>query len=81
LSLTPAYTHGSSFLQGSSFGVFILDSALDVLLAMQMFVLGPRLILSVREYHAKLVAGSDADIELNSIVFQEHVHISTSGTV
>jgi hypothetical protein len=48
---------------------------------MQMFVLGPRLILSVREYHAKLIADSDADIEMNSIVFQEHVHISTSGTV
>ncbi|KIK36857.1 hypothetical protein CY34DRAFT_810897, partial [Suillus luteus UH-Slu-Lm8-n1] len=47
----------------------------------QMFVLGPRLILSVREYHAKLVAGSDADTSMNSIVFQEHVHISTTGTV
>jgi hypothetical protein len=48
---------------------------------MQMFVLGPRLILSVREYYAKVVAGSDADIEMNSIVFREHVHISTNGTV
>jgi hypothetical protein len=59
----------------------IVDGILNVLSVVQMFVLGPRLILSVREYHAKLVAGSDADIELNSIVFQEHVHISTSGTV
>ncbi|KIK34829.1 hypothetical protein CY34DRAFT_613544 [Suillus luteus UH-Slu-Lm8-n1] len=59
----------------------IFDGARSILLVVQMFVLGPRLILSVREYHAKLVAGSDADTSMNSIVFQEHVHISTSGTV
>ncbi|KAG2101557.1 uncharacterized protein F5147DRAFT_655207 [Suillus discolor] len=38
-----------------------------------IFVLGPRLILSVREYHAKLVAYSDAETSMNSIVFQEHI--------
>ncbi|KIK32950.1 hypothetical protein CY34DRAFT_813949 [Suillus luteus UH-Slu-Lm8-n1] len=59
----------------------ILDGTLNTLLAVQMCVLGPRLILSVREYHAKLVAGSDADTSMNSIVFQEHVHISTSSNV
>jgi hypothetical protein len=46
-----------------------------------MFVLGPRLILSVREYHAKLVAKSDAEISMSSIVFEEHVHVPTSSTV
>ncbi|KIK41197.1 hypothetical protein CY34DRAFT_222296 [Suillus luteus UH-Slu-Lm8-n1] len=71
----------SAISNSSSTGAIILDGTLNVLLIVQMFVLGPRLILSVREYHAKLVAGSDADISLNSIVFQEHVHISTSGTV
>jgi hypothetical protein len=50
-------------------------------MVVQMFVLGPRLILSVREYHAKLVVNSDAETSQNSIVLQEHVHISTSGTV
>ncbi|KIK32667.1 hypothetical protein CY34DRAFT_814142 [Suillus luteus UH-Slu-Lm8-n1] len=75
ISLFPA------FLDSTSIKVLILDGTLNVLTVVQMFVLGPRLILSVREYHAKLVADSDADIELNSIVFQEHVHISTSGTV
>jgi hypothetical protein len=59
----------------------IFDGALNVLVVLQIFVLGPRLILSVREYHSKLVAGSDAETNMNSIVFQEHVHISTSGTV
>ncbi|KAG2750765.1 hypothetical protein P692DRAFT_20831664, partial [Suillus brevipes Sb2] len=52
----------------------------QILLDVQVFVLGPRLILGVREYHAKLVADSDAETNMDSIVFQEHVHISTSGT-
>jgi hypothetical protein len=46
-----------------------------------MFVLGPRLILSVRQYTAKLGATPDADISMNSIVFQERVHVLTSSTV
>ncbi|KAG1734560.1 hypothetical protein EDD22DRAFT_359665 [Suillus occidentalis] len=65
----------------NSIGSRILNGFFSVFTFVQMFVLGPRLILSVREYHAKLVAGSDADTSMNSIVFQEHVHISTSGTV
>ncbi|KIK33040.1 hypothetical protein CY34DRAFT_18637 [Suillus luteus UH-Slu-Lm8-n1] len=69
------------FVNANLIGIMVLDGTLYVLLGMQMFVLGPRLILSVREYHAQLVAGSDADTSMNSIVFQEHVHISTSGTV
>ncbi|KIK47242.1 hypothetical protein CY34DRAFT_9121 [Suillus luteus UH-Slu-Lm8-n1] len=70
-----------AFLTSNSIGVLILGGTLNVLTVLQMFVLGPRLILSVREYHAKLVTGSDADTSMNSIVFQEHVHISTSSTV
>ncbi|KAG1767929.1 hypothetical protein EDD22DRAFT_270096 [Suillus occidentalis] len=70
-----------AFLNLSSTGVEMLNGILQVLIFVQMFVLGPRLILSVREYHAKLVASSDADTSMNSIVFQEHVHISTSSTV
>ncbi|KIK41560.1 hypothetical protein CY34DRAFT_805932 [Suillus luteus UH-Slu-Lm8-n1] len=75
IGLTPA------FLSSDSTVTVMFGGTRTVLLAVQVFVLGPRLILSVREYHAKLVAGSDADISMNSIVFQEHVHISTSGTV
>ncbi|KAG1754696.1 hypothetical protein EDD22DRAFT_972435 [Suillus occidentalis] len=71
----------SAFLTSNSIGTMVLDGILAVFTVVQMFVLGPRLILSVRKYHAKLVAGSDADTSMNSIVFQEHVHISTSGTV
>ncbi|KAG1817880.1 hypothetical protein EV424DRAFT_1540232 [Suillus variegatus] len=65
----------------TSIGAQILLGALQILFVMQMFVLGPRLILSVREYNAKLVAYSDAETSLNSIVFQERVHVSTSCTV
>ncbi|KAG1830643.1 hypothetical protein EV424DRAFT_270074 [Suillus variegatus] len=65
----------------SSIVAQMLEGALQILLVVQMFVLGPRLILSVREYHAKLVAYSDAETSMNSIVFQERVHVSTSSTV
>ncbi|OAX35168.1 hypothetical protein K503DRAFT_868441 [Rhizopogon vinicolor AM-OR11-026] len=47
----------------------------------QMFILGPRLILGVREYHANLVANSDEGTGIASIIFQERVHISTGDGV
>ncbi|KAG2149111.1 uncharacterized protein EDB93DRAFT_1279480 [Suillus bovinus] len=53
----------------------------QILTVMQMFVLGPRLILGIREYHAKLVADSDAASGMTSIAFQERVHVSTSNSV
>ncbi|KIK38399.1 hypothetical protein CY34DRAFT_15090 [Suillus luteus UH-Slu-Lm8-n1] len=65
----------------NSMGVEILYGGLQVLLVVQMFVLGPRLILSVREYYAKLMAESDAETSMISIVFQERVHVPTSSTV
>ncbi|KAG1813071.1 hypothetical protein DFJ58DRAFT_740119 [Suillus subalutaceus] len=45
----------------------------QIFLLVQLFVLGPRLILSVREYHAKSVANSDAAIGMASGYFQERV--------
>ncbi|KAG1768865.1 hypothetical protein EDD22DRAFT_213920 [Suillus occidentalis] len=71
----------SSLSTSNSNGALTLDGVFGVLLVVQTFVLGPRLILSVREHHAKLVASSDADASMTSIVFQGHVQISTSGTV
>jgi hypothetical protein len=44
----------------------------------QMFVLGPRLVLSIREYHAKLVFDSDEGTGMSTLAFQERVHASTS---
>jgi hypothetical protein len=46
-----------------------------------MFVLGPRLILGVREYHARLVADSNEETDMVSIAFRERVHITISGVV
>ncbi|KAG1832288.1 hypothetical protein DFJ58DRAFT_848061 [Suillus subalutaceus] len=51
-----------------------------ILQTVQLFVLGPRLILGVREYHAELVANSDTASAMTSIAFQERVHVSTSST-
>jgi len=47
----------------------------------QIFVLGPRLILGVREYNANIVANSDEGISMTSIAFQERVHLSTGNGV
>ncbi|KAG2106603.1 uncharacterized protein F5147DRAFT_837831 [Suillus discolor] len=74
-------TFSPALLNSNSIGVQILYDTLEILLVVQMFVLGPRLILSVREYNAKLVEDSDAETSMNSIIFQERVHVSTSSTV
>ncbi|KAG2048415.1 hypothetical protein BDR06DRAFT_962648 [Suillus hirtellus] len=54
---------------------------IQILDVVQMFVLGPRLILGVREFNAKLVADSDAATVMSSVAFQERVHISTGSGV
>ncbi|KAG1743962.1 uncharacterized protein EDB91DRAFT_206340 [Suillus paluster] len=54
---------------------------LQIFLVVQMFVLGPRLVLGVREYNAKLVADSHVATAMTSIAFQERVHVSTSSSV
>ncbi|KAG2113866.1 uncharacterized protein F5147DRAFT_759085 [Suillus discolor] len=65
----------------NSMGAMIY-SGISVIIAMvQMFVLGPRLILDVREVHAKLVGDSDAGTNMTSIIFQEQVHVSTGSCV
>ncbi|KAG2348057.1 hypothetical protein BDR05DRAFT_604931 [Suillus weaverae] len=65
----------------SSMGFQIYAGILQIFMVMQMFVLGPNLILSVREYNANLVTDSDAGTHMTSIAFQERVHVSTSNTV
>ncbi|KAG2093886.1 uncharacterized protein F5147DRAFT_779167 [Suillus discolor] len=52
-----------------------------IISVVQMFVLGPRLILGLREYNAKLLAHSDTATGMTSIAFQERVHISTGSGV
>jgi hypothetical protein len=57
------------------------NNILSIAEVVQMFILGPRLILGVREYHAKLVANSDEATGMASIVFQDRIHIETGGGV
>lgn len=47
----------------------------------QMYVLAPRLILAVREYHAEHTANSEIATAMVSIVLQEHVHVTTNSGV
>ncbi|KAG2141205.1 uncharacterized protein EDB93DRAFT_1252664 [Suillus bovinus] len=57
------------------------DSLLQMLEVVQMSVLGPRLILSVREYNAELKADYDTVTDMTSVAFQERVHILTGSGV
>lgn len=46
-----------------------------------MFVLGPRLVLSVRQYHAELAAEFDEGTNMTANAFQEHGHLLLSSGV
>ncbi|KAG1903133.1 uncharacterized protein F5891DRAFT_1020667 [Suillus fuscotomentosus] len=81
--MTTHMLYFASFVVVSCFEL-ILDFSpilLTISQVVQMFVLGPRLILGIREYHAKLVADADAATGMTSIAFQEHVYISTGSGV
>ncbi|KAG1844818.1 hypothetical protein DFJ58DRAFT_843916 [Suillus subalutaceus] len=69
-------THGPYSLGADMYGGFAQIFGL-----VQLFVLGPRLILGVREYHAELVANSDTATTMTSIAFEERIHASTSSSV
>ncbi|KAG0701290.1 hypothetical protein DFH29DRAFT_574644 [Suillus ampliporus] len=71
----------SKLVYSSSAGTAIYGSVHEIARLLQMFVLGPRLILSVRQYHAKLVTRSDEGIGMTTIAFRERGHMSTSGGV
>ncbi|KAG1789269.1 uncharacterized protein HD556DRAFT_1494875 [Suillus plorans] len=64
-----------------SAGVQISNAVFEIFSYIQMFVLGPRLILSVRMYHADLVANSDAAASITSIAFQDTIHVPTFSSV
>ncbi|KAG2032791.1 hypothetical protein BDR03DRAFT_736329 [Suillus americanus] len=53
----------NSFSMGSN----VFSGIWAIAEVLQLFVLGPRLILSIREYHAKLLARSDRGIAMTSI--------------
>ncbi|KAG2140615.1 hypothetical protein DEU56DRAFT_797697 [Suillus clintonianus] len=74
-SLSPTLMDSSSVASTIYFGI------LQIAQPIQMFVLGPRLILGIREYHAKLVASSDEGTGMSTIAFQERGHVSTGSSV
>jgi len=59
----------------------VFDSAVQIAEVVQQYVLGPRLILGLREYNANLVANSDEGTAMTSIAFQERTQITTGGGV
>ncbi|OAX33283.1 hypothetical protein K503DRAFT_786611, partial [Rhizopogon vinicolor AM-OR11-026] len=61
--------------------LLFFNGALPITGFARMFVLGPRLILSVREYHAERLANADVGTGMNMSAFQEHIHLSTGGDV
>ncbi|OAX30956.1 hypothetical protein K503DRAFT_788141 [Rhizopogon vinicolor AM-OR11-026] len=74
------YDHFSSLQQNSySVGSEIFGGAIQIAGVMQMFVLGPRLILDVRKFHANLVANSGEGTGMTSIAFQGRIDVSTGG--
>lgn len=64
-----------------STGTQMYFGVLQIIQPIQMFVLGPRLIMSVRDYHAKLVARSDEGLSMTSIAFEASGGLSTGGDV
>ncbi|KAG2348010.1 hypothetical protein BDR05DRAFT_599874 [Suillus weaverae] len=53
-------------------------AVIQLLWSLQLFVLGPRLILSIREYHARLIAESNRETGISMIAFREDVHVLSS---
>jgi hypothetical protein len=49
-------------------------------MTLELYVLGPRLILSIRQYNAKVVANSDEGATMVSIAFR-HTQMSTGSGV
>lgn len=59
----------------------VFSSFLAIAGAVRMFVQGPRLILSIRDHHAKPVFNSQEGTAMTTIAFQVRVHVSTGGDV
>lgn len=61
----------------NSTGAQIYYGVILFVFPVQMFVLGPHLILSIREYHAEVVDNSEAGTVFTTIFFQECIPVST----
>ncbi|KAG2044155.1 hypothetical protein BDR03DRAFT_940873, partial [Suillus americanus] len=69
-------------LDFSSAETQVYNGIFQITVSLQMSVLGPRLILSVRGYDAKVIADPGTGTDMSTIAFQERVHdVSTGGDV
>lgn len=68
----------SPTLETTTVGSGIYYGVFQIAQFVQMFVLGPRLVLSIREYHARLVINSDEGTGMTTIAFQERGNVSNS---
>jgi hypothetical protein len=62
-------------------GDTVYGGVLQIAAVVQMFILGPRLVLSMREYHAKLMADSDEATGMTTVDFGQGPQVSTGGDV
>ncbi|OAX32719.1 hypothetical protein K503DRAFT_587042 [Rhizopogon vinicolor AM-OR11-026] len=69
-ALSPKLSNSSTFSGFVQFAFFL-----------QMFVLGPHLILRVRQHHAKLVANADEGFGMTTIAFRAGIPMSSGGDV
>lgn len=71
----------SPVLAASPVGSLIYGGILQILWNVQMFVLGPRLILSVREFNAELIADFETETGMTTINFQGHTCVSFGSSI
>ncbi|OAX33518.1 hypothetical protein K503DRAFT_518446 [Rhizopogon vinicolor AM-OR11-026] len=57
----------------------VFNGVLEIVVFVQMFVLGPRLLLSVREYHAEHVVNPDTGTGMTIMAVQVGIPMSTAG--
>lgn len=71
-----------NIMDSSSVGAQSYRGILEFVTLLQMFVVGPRLILSVRQYHAQFMATYEAGTAgIHPIAFQEHIEMSTGSDI
>ncbi|KAG2117582.1 hypothetical protein DEU56DRAFT_984840 [Suillus clintonianus] len=68
-----------NIMHSPSLGANAYGGILCIAQGIHMCVLGPRLILSIREHNARLVASSDAETHMTSIAFQAGGDVLTGG--
>jgi uncharacterized protein with PQ loop repeat len=71
----------TDMMESPSTGSALYYSVFQISQVLQMLVLGPRLILSIRQYHAQLVDRSDEGTAMTSIHFQAGGDRLTGGDV